>query len=201
MSQCLRPCFCTSFQCNGKKIRPADSGRHARLDEEKRRRIAKSGHPISNDTLVQQVFRMTLNTSTSTPESNEGEAIWERDLRNPAQGVFVVSLDDPPASAESVPGGHPPPKLASAPTVSENPHHTRALYDLVLAMDHNIEEHVNVVTAALLKPTTLDNFLKEEEQWFRDSIHNVHAVNPSGDAATRVLREAMIDRLVNQLSL
>jgi len=162
-----------------------------RIDEQRRRQI-------NTDTLVKDVFRITLKGGTSTAESKLGEAIWERDSRNPAQGVS----DNTPTSTESVPDEHTHAELPGAPTVSENLSHTRALYDLVLATDHKIEEHVNVVAATLKSGSAmLDHLLKQEERWFRDTIHNVHAVNPGGDEATRILREAMIDRLLNQLSL
>ena len=36
---------------------------------------------------------------------------------------------------------------------------------------------------------------------FRDTLHNIHAITPSGDEATRILLEAMFDRLMDQLSL
>ena len=114
----------------------------------------------------------------------------------PAQGV-VVALS---ASAGSVPVNQSSQDLPNAPAVSEN---RRALYDLVVATDHSIEEHVDVVTAALLESgsITQDITLKKEERWFRDTLHNIHAITPSGDEATRILLEAMFDRLMDQLSL
>lgn len=193
MSQALRPCFCTSYKCNGKRIRPCDSTRHARLDEEKRRDIAQ------DDTLVKQVFRMALNGSTSTPDSKLGDAIWERHSHNPAQG-FGASSDALLTFTGSVSNRDPP---SSASAVPESPSRSRAMYDLLLAMDREIELHVDAVAAITAKPllTTSADPLKPEEQWFRDTFHNIHIANPAGDEATRLLREAMIDRVMNQLSL
>ena len=45
------------------------------------------------------------------------------------------------------------------------------------------------------------NSLMKEERWFEDVLHNIYALNPCGDKATSVLREAMIDRVADQLAL
>jgi len=84
-----------------------------RIDEQRRRQI-------NTNTLVEDVFRITLKGGMSTAESKLGEAIWERDSRNPAQGVS----DNTPTSTESVPDEHTHAELPSAPTVSENLSHT-----------------------------------------------------------------------------
>ena len=112
----LQPCFCDAFKCNGKNIRPQDSSRHLRLDEEKKHLTAIPGHPMNADTLVDEVFRVTLKDNMSTPEFKRGEAIWERESCNPAQGV-VVALS---TSAGSVPVNQSSQELPNAPAVSEN---------------------------------------------------------------------------------
>ena len=204
MSNRLQPCFCNSHKCNGKKIRASDISRYLGQDEEKRRHLEKCAHLITSDTLVQEVFRMTLKSDTSTADSKRGEAIWKRDSCNVAQGVLRESSDVLPIFNEFVPDYDPSPApSASAATTSETPARARLLYDLVLAIDYDIEKHVNAVAESMSKPvsTTSDDSLKREEQWFLDTFHNVHAINPGGDQATYALRVAMIDRVTNELSL
>lgn len=180
------PCFCTFHKCDGRKIRSQDFSRHRRQDEERRRQIAACTDPTVNNSLVNQVYHATLNGNIST-----SDAIWGRETH-----VVGVSLDTLPASVENSTSG-----LSKPPPSYEQPSHARSLYHLLLSMDHKIEAHVKVVGEIMLKSVASEDPLKQEEQWFRDILHNVHAVNPCGDKATVVLRSAMIDRVINQLGL
>jgi len=68
-------------------------------------------------------------------------------------------------------------------------------------MDNEIQQHIIEVSETMSKPVTPDDPLKKQEQWFHDMVQDIRAVNPGGDNATTILREAMLDRVLNQHSL
>jgi len=68
-------------------------------------------------------------------------------------------------------------------------------------MDHEIQQHIIEVSETMSKPVTPDDPLKKQEQWFHDMVQDIGAVNPSGDNATTILREAMLDWVLNQHNL
>jgi hypothetical protein len=200
-----KQCYCTSKGCNGKKLRPNEFSLHFRQDQEMKRKIAKQPHPTSEDGLTRQVFRMALTDRTSTQDSKWGDAIWERDSRNPAQRVLATGSD-----AVTGPSSHLPENSISEsqdkPITSTPPEatsHVRALYDKLLALDYETDQHIDSVTAIIAGsvPTTSDKLLQAEEQWLRDTLHDVYVANPGRDQATNLLREAMIDRVLAQLAL
>jgi hypothetical protein len=183
MSSTSQSCFCTTHKCNGKKIRPQDFSRHKRQDEERRRKVAQT----DSDTFVNQVFRTTMDGIA--PASSE--AIWDRDCLNPIQGLggLSTSIHLPTTTEE-------PKTLPASPQSGQ----ILALFNLAVKTDHEIEEHVNIVAGIITKDGAYNSLMKEE-RWFEDVLHNIYALNPCGDKATSVLREAMIDRIADQLAL
>jgi hypothetical protein len=188
MATPLRSCFCSSRNCNGKQIHAREYGRHQREDEEKRRKKEECAQQNNSDKFVNQVFRMTLNSNTS-PESKSGGAIWERDSRNPEHEPSTVSSNATLAFTNPVPG---------PPGAFGHPSGVQALYSLLLSMDQEIQQHIVDVSAIMSKPVTPDDLLRKEEHWFHDVIHKIRVVNPGGDKATSILREAMLDRVLSQ---
>lgn len=197
-----RRCNCISKGCKGKSIRPSEFSRHMRQDEEFRRQTARHSHPIGEDGLVQQVFQMALKGQTSTSDSKWGDAIWERDSRNPAR---VLGVNPDAVSPSSIPDKPSSPSQGTSATEapSEQSSHARALYDMLLALDHEMDQHVDNIAAIIAQvvPTTSDKPLQMEERWFRDTLHNIYVANPGRDRAANLLREAMMDRVLSQLKL
>jgi len=68
-------------------------------------------------------------------------------------------------------------------------------------MNHDIEAHIKFVAEIMSKSVASRDPLKQEEQWFRNILHNVHGVDPCSDKATIIFRSAMVDQGVNQLGL
>jgi|SRR5882762_3478937 hypothetical protein len=189
MATPLRLCFCSSRNCNGKQIHAREYGRHQREDEEKRRKLEDCPQQNNSDTVVKEVFRMTLSSNTFSPASKSGGAIWEREC---GQGPTVDSLNATQAFTNLVP---------NPPGVSKDLGCTQTLYQLLLGMDNEIQQHIIEVSETMSKPVTPDDPLKKQEQWFHDMVQDIRAVNPGGDNATTILREAMLDRVLNQHSL
>ena len=66
---------------------------------------------------------------------------------------------------------------------SEQSSHAWALYNMLLALDHEMDQHVDNIAAIIAQvvPTTSDKPLQMEEQWFCDTLHNIYVANPGRD--------------------
>lgn len=213
-------CFCTSLKCNGASVNTSVLESHKRLDEAARRKKERTQR-TTMDTMVQQVFRMTLESRTSTPESKCGDAFWERTSDKTTQRLFHTSFVDNSATSllqSGIQAPSPPiPQATSAtqeaiPTPASIPPKSTGrkpdgripkLYATLVEMDHNIAQHTrnvaNIVNSTV--PALSDEGLRREEQWFSDIVDSMQVVNTGGDDACIVLLAAMVDKVSSQLSI
>jgi len=211
-------CFCTSLKCNGANVSASVLESHRRLDEAARRKKDRTQR-TTMDTMVQQVFRMTLESRTSTPESKCGDAFWERTSDKTTQRLFRTSSVDNSAASLLQSGSPSPPILETTSATQEavptpasiSDTSTRRkpddripkLYATLVEMDHDIVQHTcniaDIVNSTI--PTLSDEGLRSEERWFSNIIDSMQVVNTGGDDACIVLLAAMVDKVSSQLSI
>lgn len=214
-------CFCTSLKCNGSYVSATLLESHRRLDEATQRRKERTQR-TTMDTMVQQVFRMTLESRTSTPESKCGEAFWERTGDKTTQRLFrTPSTDNSVTPVHHAGIQDPCPSTPDAAIAEQGTVRTPAsipetkgterkvderipkLYATLVQMDYDIVQHTqnvaDIVNSPL--PTLSDEGLCREEQWFLDITDSMLAVNTGDDDACIVLLAAMVGKVSSQLSI
>jgi hypothetical protein len=212
-------CYCSSLKCNGSYVSATLLENHKRLDEAAQRRQERTHH-TTMDTMVQQVFHMTLGGRTSSPESKCGDAFWERTGDKTTQRLFHTSaasvsdtrLEQPgsnstasiskPINAESGPDCIPASIPKAKRTEQKVDDRIPKLYAKLIQIDHEIDRHTQNVNNFTEQPITniSDEPLCKEEQWFSDTIDDIQVVNHGGDAALIALMAKMVDKSVGQLS-
>jgi len=202
-------CYCTSLKCNGSNVSATSLENHRRLDEAAQRRQERTQR-TTMDTVVDQVFRMTLDSRTSTAESKCGDAFWERTGDKATQRLFRAPDASDIRPDHSVPKDSGTP--ISQPTSTEaksdctsgpTDERIQMLYATLVQMDHEIDQHAQIVDDFVVHSITniSDEPLRREERWFFDTIDNIQVVNPGRDVASIVIIAAMTDKALAQLSV
>jgi hypothetical protein len=203
------PCNCTSHKCDGQLVTRTEQRRHDDLDKANERRAnikAKRANIVTVDKVTKLTFRMALTDGTSTLDSKCGDAFWERsslDQTDCLTNDFPISPQD--LSKEDPPAPAPPDLRPHSEGPKQKPARDSAkmLYNALVEIDVELHQHIRLVTELISEsiPTVSDEPIRAERRWFQNIIHDIQAAHPGRDDATLQLRGAMVETVINIISV
>src|SRR5580704_1104462 len=149
---------------------------------------SQSGNkPVDTDTITNEIWRLTLQGATSTPNSKRGEAFWEREADSQPDSSI-------PANDKATPTSTPPTSMGSLATEIDP---GQAVYEDLLLLDFDIHKHKADV--ADMKVRSAPDAAEHQEAWFLATLKTLKNTDSSGVEAAEYLRTSMMEVVSDEI--